>query len=156
MTKVYALFFLLSFFLFLYAVLVVPIDSVTTAHFFGTSYVLSERMVCWMLSLTALLFAVLYLFTKNLLYSSVWSRMHLICFIFLAINICAFSFLERHYFELLNHKNGMTSADVEAQSSFSRISEFFVGGMFILLIMQLLYPLNLILGIIVRKSQVEG
>ncbi len=132
MNKLYALFFLLSFLLFLFSMLVVPADAIARIPFQGEQFVFPERNIVWVLALTALVFALLYLFTFKFLQSSRWGYMHFICFTFLCINIISYSFLQRY--------------------AMDKISELFTGSMAILLWMQLIYPINLLMGLFRRKS----
>lgn len=147
MSKVYALFFLLSFLLFAFSIFVLTFGSQTRIPFMNEEYIFSERSICWTLSLLGLVFALLYLYFQNILYSERWSWMHFICFVFLAINILSYSFIQRY--GIVIEQQGDDSLFVLQRVA--RVEDMLMGSMWILLFMQIVFPLNLLLGLFRRK-----
>src|SRR5690606_28147580 len=103
-----------------------------------------------------LIFAGLYYFTEDILYSKTWSIMHLISFICLIIHVWTWGFVERVYFGNIqsNFSNNNTAAtDIDR---FTRIQQFYVGVFMMMIIMQFVYFLNLIVGFLHQKSSQEN
>ncbi len=139
-----------------FAVFVPAKDSSITIHLFDTFYVLSSTWLFKVLGLLGLIYAGLYHFTEPLLYSKTWSVMHLISFLCLIINVWTWGFVERVYFGNFDSTSPSTLSDYSKAVSFQRIQQFYVGALAIMIAMQLLYVLNLIIGLIYQKSNSEN
>ena len=82
--------------------------------------------------------------------------MHLISFLCLIINVWTWGFVERVYFGNIESNlsnNNPSTTDLER---FTRIQQFYVGTFIMMIIMQFLYVLNLIVGLVYRKSGQEN
>ena len=156
MFKISLLFLEAGILIFAFAVFVPAKDSSITINFYETYYVLSSISLFKFLGLLGLIFAGLYYFTEDMLYSKTWSVMHLISFLCLIINVWTWGFVERVYFGNIESNlsnNNPSTTDLER---FTRIQQFYVGTFIMMIIMQFLYVLNLIVGLVYRKTGQEN
>ncbi len=82
--------------------------------------------------------------------------MHLICFLCLIINIWTYGFVERVYFGNLEDSLSKNIPDPKEMERFERIEKFYTGTFIIMILLQFLYVINLIVGLIYRKSNSEN
>lgn len=156
MVKISLLFLAAGILVIAFAFFVPAKDSAITLSYSFTYYVVSSISLFKFLGLLGLIFAGLYHFTDQYLYSKTWSVMHLICFLCLIINIWTYGFVERVYFGNLEDSLSMNIPDPKEMERFERIERFYTGTFIIMILLQFLYVINLIVGLIYRKSNSEN
>ncbi len=156
MVKISLLFLAAGILVIAFAFFVPAKDSAITLSYSFTYYVVSSISLFKFLGLLGLIFAGLYHFTDQYLYSKTWSVMHLICFLCLIINIWTYGFVERVYFGNLEDSLSKNIPDPKEMERFERIERFYTGTFIIMILLQFLYVINLIVGLIYRKSNSEN
>ncbi|WP_156306216.1 hypothetical protein [Sphingobacterium endophyticum] len=156
MVKISLLFLVAGILVIAFAFFVPAKDSAITLSYSFTYYVVSSISLFKFLGLLGLIFAGLYHFTDQYLYSKTWSVMHLICFLCLIINIWTYGFVERVYFGNLEDSLSKNIPDPKEMERFERIEKFYTGTFIIMILLQFLYVINLIVGLIYRKSNSEN
>lgn len=156
MVKISLLFLAAGILVIAFAFFVPAKDSAITLSYSFTYYVVSSISLFKFLGLLGLIFAGLYHFTDQYLFSKTWSVMHLICFLCLIINIWTYGFVERVYFGNLEDSLSKNIPDPKEMERFERIERFYTGTFIIMILLQFLYVINLIVGLIYRKSNSEN
>lgn len=156
MVKISLLFLVAGILVIAFAFFVPAKDSAITLSYSFTYYVVSSISLFKFLGLLGLIFAGLYHFTDQYLYSKTWSVMHLICFLCLIINIWTYGFVERVYFGNLEDSLSKNIPNPKEMERFERIEKFYTGTFIIMILLQFLYVINLIVGLIYRKSNSEN
>ena len=156
MVKISLLFLAAGILVIAFAFFVPAKDSAITLSYSFTYYVVSSISLFKFLGLLGLIFAGLYHFTDQYLYSKTWSVMHLICFLCLIINIWTYGFVERVYFGNLEDSLSKNIPEPKEMERFERIERFYTGTFIIMILLQFLYVINLIVGLIYRKSNSEN
>ncbi|OYD43864.1 hypothetical protein [Sphingobacterium cellulitidis] len=155
MFKISLLFFVAGVLVLAFAVFVPSKDSSITINFYDTYYVLSSISLFKFLGLLGLIFSGLYYFTEQKLYSKTWSIMHLISFICLIVNVWTWGFVERVYFGNFEADVSSRLPNAEQAERIIKIQQFYVGTFLLMVFLQLLYVLNLVVGMIYKKSNTE-
>jgi len=156
MFKISLLFLIAGILILAFAVFVPAKDSSITINIYNTFYILSSISLFKFLGLLGLIFAGLYHFTEQQLYSKSWSVMHLITFLCLIVNVWTWGFVERVYFGNIETNLSENKASVSDLDRLVKIQQFYVGTFVIMIVLQFLYVLNLIVGLIYRKSRLEN
>ena len=156
MFKISLLFLVTGILILAFAVFVPAKESSITINLYDTYYILSSISLFKFLGLLGLIFAGLYYFTEDILYSKTWSIMHLISFICLIIHVWTWGFVERVYFGNIQSNFSNNNTAVTDIDRFTRIQQFYVGVFMMMIIMQFVYFLNLIVGFLYQKSSPEN
>lgn len=153
MPKVWVLFAISGLLVFAFGLFVPAEGALTSFNFWGITLVGNSARVIMGVGAVGLLFALLYRYTDTFLYSKNWALLHWIAYIFLFLNIWSWGFVERIY---LGEGDAILQVDklsAENSDRFTRIEGIYHGALTILLLMQLVYFLNLLVGILYRKSK---
>ncbi len=118
---------------------------------FGTTWVVPLRDTVLSLAFFAVLFSTLYRYTEHLLYSHRWSIMHFICFVCLSLNFYTWNALSARYSLRMEELKENTQQLQSLMDMFLRIEGFFSISFLVLILMQGLYLLNLMVGMIYQK-----
>ncbi|MVZ63284.1 hypothetical protein [Sphingobacterium humi] len=157
MKPIYFYFASLAILLFLIAIF-----QVSTASNFSiqptSSFVLTWPLRHLVLALAgiSLLFALLYRFSEEQLYSHRWSIMHFICLTCLCLNVYTWQLLGLRYLDRLAEWKGNPQQISQLTETFQRIQSFYILSFLILVVMQSLYFLNLGLGLYYQKSAAQS
>ena len=153
MVKVSILFFATGLLVLGFAFFVASPTAVVSIELFDRVFTHSTQQLFKLLSVLALVFAVLYRYTEALLFSTRWSVMHWICLVCLLINVWTLGVLER---VLIPQVSDPTLGSIERlarQERFEKIQRFYSGSLLLLTCMQLSYIPNLLIGIFRRNSR---
>ncbi|WP_313191251.1 hypothetical protein [Sphingobacterium sp.] len=155
MFKVSLLFLAVGILVLAFAVFVPAKDSSITINIYDTFFIISSISLFKFLGLLGLIFAGLYYFTEQMLYSKTWSIMHLISFLCLIVNLWTWGFVERVYFGNIESQVSGKASNLAEVERFYKIQQFYVGSFIMLLVMQFVYVLNLLFGIMTRNRSSE-